>query len=171
MAPGHGLQQESTKNDPYYFVSSFKEREDTEQRNRKDLGGKICKMMKDDESKKKTAHTMDVAKIGVLHSRTIQKVHTLTCCTHIFLVYIQCAYTSHILMRFTHMHGSRVSAVRMSSSLCHLTFSLLMFHPSLLLLFLDGHFETNPDLDDLTDVSVHDFLPNFPDLTAHSAQR
>ena len=41
-----------------------------------------------------------------------------------------------------------------------------MFHPSLLLLFLDGHFETNPDLDDLTDVSVHDFLPNFPDLKA-----
>ena len=33
--------------------------------------------------------------------------HTLTCCTHIFLVYIHCAYTSHILMRVTHMHGSR----------------------------------------------------------------
>ena len=57
-------------------------------------------------------------------------------------------------MRVTHMHGSRVSAVRMSSSLCHLTFSLLMFHPSLLLLFLDGRFETFPDLDDLTDVRM-----------------
>ena len=66
-------------------------------------------------------------------------------------------------MRVTHMHGSSVSAERMSSSLCHLTFSLLMFHPSLLLLFLDGHFETTPDYD-LTDSDVHDFLPNFPDL-------
>ena len=93
-------------------------------------------------------------------------VHTLTCCTHIFLVYIRCAYTWHILVRVTHMHGSRVSALRMSSSLCHLTFSLRMFHPSLLLLFLDGHFETFPDLDDLTDVSVHAILPNFPDLKA-----
>ena len=63
------------------------------------------------------------------------------------------------------MHGSRVSAVRMSSSLCHLTFSLLEFHPSLLLLFLDCHFETSPD-HDLTDFDVHDFLPNFPDLKA-----
>ena len=41
-----------------------------------------------------------------------------------------------------------------------------MFHPSLLLQFLDGHFETTPDydLDDLTDVPVHTILPNFPDL-------
>ena len=78
-------------------------------------------------------------------------VHTLTCCTHIFLVYIHCAHTSHILMRVTHMHGSRVSAVRMSSSLCHLAFSHLMCHPSLLLLFLDGHFETFPDLYDFID--------------------
>ena len=53
------------------------------------------------------------------------RVHTLTSCTHIFLVYIHCACTSHILVRVTHMHGSRVSAARMSSSLCHLTFSLL----------------------------------------------
>ena len=101
-------------------------------------------------------------------------VHTLTCCTHIFLVYVHCAYTSHILVRVTHMHGSRVSAVRMSSSLCHLTFSLLMFHPSLLLLFLEGHFETTPDLDDLTDFDVHAILPNFPNLKsagqAHSAR-
>ena len=87
-------------------------------------------------------------------------VQTLIYCTHIFLVYFYCAY---ILMRVTHMHGSSVSAVRKSSSLCHLTFSLLMFHPSLLLLFLDGHFETTPD-HDLTDFDVHDFLPNFPDL-------
>ena len=51
-------------------------------------------------------------------------------------------------------------------SLCHLTFSFLMFRPSLLVLFLDGHFETFPDLDDLTDVSVHAILPNFPDFKA-----
>ena len=38
-----------------------------------------------------------------------------------------------------------------------------MFHPSLLLLFLDGHFEATPDYA-LTDLDVHDFLPNFPDL-------
>ena len=43
-----------------------------------------------------------------------------------FLQHWHCAYTTHILMRVTHMHGSRVSAVRMSSSLCHLTFSFLM---------------------------------------------
>ena len=100
--------------------------------------------------------------------------HTLTCCTHIFLVYTHCAYISHILVRVTHMHDSRVSAVRMSSSLCHLTFSLLMFHPSLLMLFLDRHFKTFPELDDFTDVSVHAILPNFPDLKsagqAHSAR-
>ena len=41
-----------------------------------------------------------------------------------------------------------------------------MFHPSLLLLFLDGHFETTPDLDDLTDFDVHAILPNVPDLEA-----
>ena len=56
--------------------------------------------------------------------------------------------------------------MRISSSLCHLTFSLLMFHASLLLLFLDGHFETFPDLDDLADVSVHAILPVFSDLKA-----
>ena len=44
-----------------------------------------------------------------------------------------------------------------------------MFHPSLLRLFLDGHFETTPPdyfLDDLTDVPVHAILPNFPYLRA-----
>ena len=68
-------------------------------------------------------------------------------------------------VHFAHMHGSIVSVVRMPSSLCHLTFSFFMFHPSLLLLFLDGHFETTPDYD-LTDFDVHDFLPNLPDLKA-----
>ena len=45
------------------------------------------------------------------------------------------------------------------------TFPFVMFHPSLLLLFLDGHFETTPDYD-LIDFDVHDFLPNFSDLKA-----
>ena len=41
-----------------------------------------------------------------------------------------------------------------------------MFHPSLLLLFLDGHFETFPTSTTSPDVSVHAILPNFPDLEA-----
>ena len=52
----------------------------------------------------------------------------------------------------------------------HLAISLLMFHPSLL--FLDGHFETNPDYD-FTDSDIHEILPYFPVLKAqdmrHSA--
>ena len=40
-----------------------------------------------------------------------------------------------------------------------------MFHPSLLLLFLDGHFETIPDCD-FVDFDAHDFISNFPDLKA-----
>ena len=36
-------------------------------------------------------------------------------------------------------------------------------HPSLLLLFFDGHFKTFPDL---ADISVHAILPNFSDLRA-----
>ena len=85
-------------------------------------------------------------------------------CTHTHLLHVHFLV---ILMRVTHMHGSRVSAVRMSF-LPWLTFSLLMFHPSLLLsslLFLDGHFETTPDYD-LIDFDVHDFPQNFPDLKA-----
>ena len=56
-------------------------------------------------------------------------VHTLTCCTHIFLVHTHCAYTSHILMCVTHMHGSKVLAVRMSSSLCDLIFVFALAFP------------------------------------------
>ena len=40
-----------------------------------------------------------------------------------------------------------------------------MFHPSLLLLFLDGHFQTTPHYD-LTDFDIHDFLPNSHHLKA-----
>ena len=45
----------------------------------------------------------------------------------------------------------------------HLAVSLLMIHLSLL--FLHGHFETNPD-NDFTDSDIHMILPNFPDLIA-----
>ena len=83
---------------------------------------------------------------GRVHVRFGNFFHTLTCCTHIFLVYTHCAYTSHTRMRVTHMHGSRVCAVRMSSSLFHLAFYLLMFRPSWLLLFLDDHFEDHSRL-------------------------
>ena len=84
-------------------------------------------------------------------------VHALTCCTHICLVYIHCAYTSHILMRVTHMHGSRVPK-RFIACVSHLSISpspFLMFHPSVL--FPHGHFETTPDYD-FTDDLVHTFL-------------
>ena len=81
--------------------------------------------------------------------------HSLVASTIFWCTYTA-NHTSLILMCVTHVHGPRVSAVRMSSSLCHLIFSLLIFHPSLLLLFLDGHFESFSDLDDLTDVSVCD---------------
>ena len=65
--------------------------------------------------------------------------------------------------------ASRVSAVRMSC-LPWLTFSLLMFHPSLLMSFpcwfLDGSLrDRRPDYD-LTDLDVHDFPHNFPDPEA-----
>ena len=49
-------------------------------------------------------------------------VHTLTCCKHIFLQHWHCAYTSHILKRVTHIHGSRVSALHM----CHTSPSRLL---------------------------------------------
>ena len=80
-------------------------------------------------------------------------------CTHspVARTFFWCTNTASTLRTYLSVlhtctaQGSRVSAVRMPLSLCHLAFSLLMFHPSLLLLFLDGHFETTPDLDDLTD--------------------
>ena len=92
-------------------------------------------------------------------------------CTHTHLLHAHFSGVHTLRVHFAHSYACythawlKVSAVRMSSSLCHLTFSLLMFHPSLLLLFLDGHFETSPDYD-LTDFDVHDFLPNFSDLRA-----
>ena len=83
-------------------------------------------------------------------------VHALTCCMHIFLVYIHCAHTS-LLMPVAHMHGSRVPK-RFIACVSHLSISpspFLMFHPSVL--FPHGHFETTPDYD-FTDDLVHTFL-------------
>ena len=49
----------------------------------------------------------------------------------------------------------------------YLAFSFLMFHPSLL--FFDVHFETIPDFD-ITDDSVHTFLPYLPVLKAQGTR-
>ena len=69
-------------------------------------------------------------------------VHTLTCCTHIFLRRARSLRISHIFMRVTHTHGSSV----MKKGVCHMSvfvlyfaFSSLMFHPSLLFLYI--HFD------------------------------
>ena len=85
-------------------------------------------------------------------------VHTLTCCTHIFLLhslYAACAHT-----RMAHVHEKGVC--RTNVFVLSLAFSLLMFHPSLLFLII--HF----------DISFQStILPFFPVLKAqdmrHSA--
>ena len=62
-------------------------------------------------------------------------VHTLTCCTHIFLHMARAQSHLHIFMRVTHTHGSsswKKGVWRMSVLVLHLAFSLLMCHPSLL---------------------------------------
>ena len=74
-------------------------------------------------------------------------------------------------MRVAHMHGSRLKSVCSAHVVISLSSHLLLSHVSPVLaplLFLDGHFETTPDydLDDLTDVSVHAILPNFPEQKA-----
>ena len=100
------------------------------------------------------------------------RVHTLTCCTHIFLQHMTLRRTLRTFLCVLHTcmaQGCLQCACRHRSVISPSPF--LMFHPSLLLsslLFPDGHFETSPDydLDDLTDFDVHDFLPNFPDLKA-----
>ena len=66
---------------------------------------------------------------------TTAGVHTLTCCTHIFLHMARAQSHLHIFMRVTHTHGSsswKKSVCRMSVLVLHLAFSLLMCHPSLL---------------------------------------
>ena len=89
-----------------------------------------------------------VARTFFCSTDTVRTLRTFSCVLHICMAQgcLQCAcrYSRHLIVSF------------------------LMFHPSSLLsllLFLDGHFETTP-LDDYTDDPVHDFLPNFPDLTA-----
>ena len=70
-------------------------------------------------------------------------VHTLTCCTHIFLRTARSLRTSHIFMR-VHIHawlkGAKKSFLWKRVVSLHLAFSLLVPHPSLL--FPHGHFET-----------------------------
>ena len=83
-------------------------------------------------------------------------VHTLTCCTHMFLRTARSLRTSHI-SHACHTHAWLEVMKRYVACVCLcLTFSLLIFH-----LFLQGHFETN-----LTDALIHTILPNFPDPKA-----
>ena len=86
-------------------------------------------------------------------------MHTLTCCTRMFLRTARSLRTLHIFMRVTHTWLKVVKGVLHAHvvSLLNLTISLLTFHPS----SLHGHFETN-----LTDAPVHTILPNFADLKA-----
>ena len=53
-----------------------------------------------------------------------------TICTHIFVVFVHCAYTSHILMRVTHMHGSRLKGVCSAHVVISLSSHLLPSHVS-----------------------------------------
>ena len=97
-------------------------------------------------------------------------VHTLTCCTHIFLLHSLSAHIRTLSCVCTYTHGSRMAHVLEKVHCTCVAISLLMFHPSLL--FLHGHFETTPDCD-FTDDPVHTFLPYLPVLNAqdmrHSA--
>ena len=65
-------------------------------------------------------------------------VHTLTCCTHIFLRTARSPRTSHT-SHACHIHAWLKGAKKVLCTCVvslHLAFSLLMFHPSLLLLYI-----------------------------------
>ena len=93
--------------------------------------------------------------------RTTECVHTLTCRTHIFLYFRTSSCVSPWLK----------SCQKGVCCTCviplHLAFSFLMIHP--FLLFLHGHFETNPDYD-FTDSDIHKFLTYFPVLEAQDTR-
>ena len=96
---------------------------------------------------------------------TTRDVHTLTCCTHIFLLH---SLSAHIRTSSCVSHTRMAQVPEKVRCACvislHLAISCLMIHPSSLL-FLDGHFETTPDCD-LTDSDVRKFLPYSPVLKA-----
>ena len=74
-------------------------------------------------------------------------VHTLTCRTHIFLLHSLSAHIRTSSCVCTYTHGSRSPKKVQCTCVIslHLAFALLIFH--LCVLFLHGHFETNPDCD------------------------
>ena len=84
---------------------------------------------------------------------TTGSVYTLTCCIHIFCCTVCLRRSAHLHAcahtRMAQVHENGVC--RMSFFVLYLAFSLLMFHPSLLFLYM--HF-------DITCLSI--FLPNFP---------
>ena len=100
---------------------------------------------------------------------TTGRKHTLTCCTHIFLLHSLSAHIRTSSYVCTQAHGSSVCKKVFAhvSFLCFSLFSLLMSHPSLL--FPRGHFETSPDYG-FTDDPVHMFLPYLPVLKAQDTR-
>ena len=89
-------------------------------------------------------------------------VHTLTCCTHIFLRTARSLRTSHTSSCVSHTRMAQVSwkgVCRMSVFVLYLAFSSLMFNPSLLFLYI--HF-------DITIQST--ILPYLPVLEAQDTR-
>ena len=109
-------------------------------------------------------------------------VATTACTTggaHTHLSHAHFSAHSACTVTFAHLHACHIHAFLKGAKKVHCTcvislspsrLLLLMIDPSLL--FLDGHFETNPDYD-FTEDPIHTILPYFPVLKAqdmrHSA--
>ena len=114
--------------------------------------------------------TEEVKQFGGFGTHGLRDLYTLTCRTHIFLRTADSVRTSRIFIRVTYTHGSSSCQQGVCCTcviLLHLAFSCLMIHPSLL--FLRGHFETNPGYDS-TDNPIHMILPYFPVLKAQDTR-
>ena len=90
-----------------------------------------------------------VCTTGGAHTHTVAR--TFFCAQRAHCVLRTSSCVSHTCMAQGHEKGVCTCVVSL-----HLPFSLLMIHPSLL--FLHGHFETNPDYD-LTDSDIHMVFP------------
>ena len=87
-------------------------------------------------------------------------VHTLTCRTHIFLSTARSPRTSHTF-HACHIHAwLKASVLEKVHCTCVISLHLAFSPHHVSLLFLHGHFETNPDTD-LTDSDIH-MIPYFP---------
>ena len=96
------------------------------------------------------------------------RVHTLTCCTHIFLHITRAQFVCAHPLTSSCVSHTRMAQVHIKKCWSHAHVVSLLTSPSpfsrithLRLLFLHGRFETN-----LTDAPVHTILPNFPDPKA-----